>query len=78
MKHYLDFEKPIVELQRKLDELKRHPEAYSLRISLEEEVAMIEKKITETRREVFSNLTAWQKVQLARQGHAWRNPQPRA
>ena len=66
MKHYLDFEKPIVELQRKLDELKRHPEAYSLRISLEEEVAMIEKKITETRREVFSNLTAWQKVQLAR------------
>ena len=66
MKHYLDFEKPIVELQRKLDELKRHPEAHSLRISLEEEVAMIEKKITETRREVFSNLTAWQKVQLAR------------
>ena len=66
MKHYLDFEKPIVELQRKLDELKRHPEAYSLRISLEEEVAMIEKKITESRREVFSNLTAWQKVQLAR------------
>jgi acetyl-CoA carboxylase carboxyl transferase subunit alpha len=66
MKHYLDFEKPIVELQRKLDELKRHPETHALRISLDEEVAMIEKKIAETRREIFANLTAWQKVQLAR------------
>jgi acetyl-CoA carboxylase carboxyl transferase subunit alpha len=66
MKHYLDFEKPIVELQRKLDELRRHPELHSLPISLEEEVAMIEKKIAETRKEIFSNLNAWQKVQLAR------------
>jgi acetyl-CoA carboxylase carboxyl transferase subunit alpha len=66
MKHYLDFEKPIVELQRKLDELRRHPETHALRISLEEELAIIEKKIAETRREIFSNLTAWQKVQLAR------------
>ena len=66
MKHYLDFEKPIVELQRKLDELRRHPEAHSLRISFEEEIAMIEKKINETRREIFSHLTAWQRVQLAR------------
>jgi len=66
MKHYLDFEKPIVELQRKLDDLRRHPEAHSLRISFEEEIAMIEKKISETRREIFSNLTAWQRVQLAR------------
>ena len=66
MKHYLDFEKPIVELQRKLDDLKRHPEAHSLRISFEEEIAMIEKKISETRREIFSHLSAWQRVQLAR------------
>jgi acetyl-CoA carboxylase carboxyl transferase subunit alpha len=66
MKHYLEFEKPIVELQRKLDELRRHPDAHSLGISLEEEVGLIEKKIAETRREIFSNLTAWQRVQLAR------------
>ena len=66
MKHYLDFEKPIVELQRKLDDLRRHPEAHSLRISFEEEIAMIEKKISETRREIFSHLSAWQRVQLAR------------
>jgi acetyl-CoA carboxylase carboxyl transferase subunit alpha len=66
MKHYLDFEKPIVELQRKLEELKKHPETHSLGISFEEEAAQIEKKIEETRRTIFSNLTPWQRVQLAR------------
>src|SRR5204863_4447819 len=66
MKHYLDFEKPIVELQRKLEELRKHPETHSLGISFEEEAAQIEKKIEETRRMIFSNLTPWQRVQLAR------------
>ena len=66
MKHQLDFEKPILELQDKLAELKKHPETHSLDISLEEEVRQIEKKIEETRRQIFSNLGAWQRVQLAR------------
>ncbi len=66
MKHYLDFEKPIVELQRKLEELRKQSESHPLTISLETEVAQIEKKIADTRREVFSNLNAWQRVQLAR------------
>src|SRR5437867_3679074 len=66
MKHYLDFEKPIVELQRKLEELKKHPETKALSISLEEEARQIEKKVEETRRQIFSNLTPWQRVQLAR------------
>src|SRR5437867_9464455 len=66
LKHYLDFEKPLVELQRKLDELKKHPEQHSLGISLDEEVAQIERKIEETRKQIFSNLTPWQRVQLAR------------
>lgn len=61
MKHYLDFEKPIVELQRKLDDLKKHPG-----ISLEAEIAQIERKIEETRKNIFSDLTPWQRVQLAR------------
>ena len=61
MKHYLDFEKPIVELQRKLDDLKKHPG-----ISLETEIAQIEKKIEETRKNIFTDLTPWQRVQLAR------------
>lgn len=66
MRNYLDFERPIIELQRKLDELRRHPETHDLDISLEEEIAQIEQKIAETRREIFENLTPWQRVQLAR------------
>jgi acetyl-CoA carboxylase carboxyl transferase subunit alpha len=64
MKHQLEFEKPIIELQRKLDELKKHPETLGLNFDVE--VAQIEKKIAETRRQIYSNLTAWQRVQLAR------------
>jgi acetyl-CoA carboxylase carboxyl transferase subunit alpha len=66
MKHQLDFEKPVIELQNKLDELRKHPETHSMDISFEEELQIIEKKIEETRRQIFSNLTAWQRVQLAR------------
>src|SRR5471030_1073657 len=66
MKHQLDFEKPITELQNKLDELRQHPEKHSLGISFEEEIQIIERKLEETRRQVFLNLTAWQRVQLAR------------
>lgn len=66
MKHQLDFEKPIIELQTKLEALRKHPEAHSMGISFEEEIKLIEVKIAETRRQIFSNLTAWQRVQLAR------------
>ena len=66
MKHQLDFEKPIIELQAKLDELREHPEKHSLDISFDEEIKLIEKKLEETRRQIFSNLTAWERVQLAR------------
>src|SRR5215831_7372048 len=66
MKHQLDFEKPILELQNKLAELKKHPETHSLGISFEDELQQIEKKIEDTRRQIFSNLAAWQRVQLAR------------
>jgi len=66
MKHQLDFEKPIAELQRKLDELRKHPEAHAMGINLEEEVARIEQKIAETSKQIFSNLSAWQRVQMAR------------
>ncbi len=66
MKHQLDFEKPITELQNKLDDLRLHPEKHSLGISFEEELVLIEKKLEETRRQVFLHLTPWQRVQLAR------------
>ena len=66
MKHYLDFEKPILELQRKLDDLKKQSESQSLSVNLDEEIAQIEKKLEETRKQIFSSLTPWQRVQLAR------------
>jgi len=66
MKHQLDFEKPIIELQRKLDDLRQHPETHAMGISLEEEIQQIEVKLEETRRQIYANLTPWQRIQLAR------------
>lgn len=66
MKYQLDFEKPIAELQRKLEELRKHPEAHGMGINLDSEIGKIEQKIAETSRQIFSNLSAWQRVQLAR------------
>jgi len=66
MRHQLDFEKPISELQAKLEELKRHPEKHSLGVSFEEEVALIEKKLEETKRQIYLNLSAWDRIKIAR------------
>ncbi|MSS99843.1 MAG: acetyl-CoA carboxylase carboxyltransferase subunit alpha [Pedosphaera sp.] len=66
MKHQLEFEKPILELQRKLEDLRAHPEKHDIGVSFEVEIAQMERKIGETRRQIYSNLTAWQRVQLAR------------
>ena len=66
MKHQLEFEKPITELQKKLDELRSHPEKHSLGVNFEQEIQLIEKKLEETRRQIFLNLSPWQRVQLAR------------
>ena len=64
MKHQLEFEKPIFELQRKLDELKKQPQPGL--VNIDEEIAQIERKLEETRKQVYLNLTAWDRVQLAR------------
>lgn len=69
MKHQLDFEKPIIELQNKLADLRAHPEKHSLGVSFDDEIQLIEKKLEETRRQIFSNLSPWQRVQLARHPH---------
>src|SRR5687768_1100639 len=66
MKHQLDFEKPLAELQNKLEELRKHKTAHSLDVNIEAEIAQMESKLAETRKQIFSNLTAWQRVQMAR------------
>jgi acetyl-CoA carboxylase carboxyl transferase subunit alpha len=62
--HPLDFEKPILELQRRLQDLKDHSDEHEL--DFDSEVRAIETKIDATRREIYDNLTAWQRVQIAR------------
>ena len=62
--HPLDFEKPIFELQRRLQDLKDHSDEHD--VDLDSAVEAIEAKIRATRREVYSNLSAWQRVQIAR------------
>ena len=66
MKYQLDFERPIQELQRKLEELKKYPETRSPGVALEEEIAAIERKIEETRRHVLAHLSPWDRVKIAR------------
>jgi len=66
MKHFLDFEKPIAELQQKLDDLRKNPKSLAAGLVLEEELAQMEARIEETRKAIFSDLSPWQRVQLAR------------
>ena len=58
----LEFEKPIVELENKIEEMKK----LSGNFDISNEVVKLEKKVNELRMTVFTNLTRWQKVQLAR------------
>ncbi len=58
----LDFEKPIVELEQKIEEMKK----LSDNLDIADEIATLENKVSQLRENVFSNLTRWQKVQLAR------------
>jgi acetyl-CoA carboxylase carboxyl transferase subunit alpha len=60
----LEFEKPVFELESKLADLRSSSAAND--INLEAEVRRMEQKLEETRREIYSNLTAWQRVQIAR------------
>src|SRR5204862_154358 len=60
----LDFEKPIFELQRRLQDLKAHSDEHD--VDLDPAVKTLEQKLQETRRQIYGNLTAWQRVQIAR------------
>ena len=60
----LDFEKPIIELEKKLNQMKDI--AAKNGKSLDNEALSLENKIIELKKEIFSNLTRWQKVQLSR------------
>ena len=64
IKYYLDFEKPIEELEVKMEEMKRLSDGKD--INLSGEIKKLEKKVKDLRTEIYSNLTPWQKTLLAR------------
>ena len=65
MKNQLDFEKPIFELTSKLEELKKHQRPIRWG-QLRRRNQKIGREDCGDRKQIFSNLTAWQRVQLAR------------
>ncbi len=60
----LDFEKPIIELEAKINDLKKSGK--TKKIDFEPEIKKIEQKIEKMKQEIYSNLTDWQRVQIAR------------
>jgi acetyl-CoA carboxylase carboxyl transferase subunit alpha len=60
----LDFEKPILELQKQIEELKNYQELKHIDVS--SEIKRLEEKRDNLKRSIYVNLTAWQRVQLAR------------
>ena len=67
-KTYLDFERPIAELEHKIEEIVAHAEAENLDMS--GELATLREKIQKLEVDIYSNLTRWQKYQMA--GHKER------
>ncbi len=64
MRHFLEFEKPIAELEGKIEELRHLSDAGDLNIA--EEVARLQDKLDRQLRQTYAKLTSWQKVQVAR------------
>lgn len=61
-KTILDFEKPIYELEQKLEEMRKG----SGGLNIEKEISRIEGKVSQLKEELYRDLSRWQKVQLAR------------
>jgi acetyl-CoA carboxylase carboxyl transferase subunit alpha len=58
----LEFEKPILELEQKIEEMRK----YADNLDIADEITKLEKKVDQLRRNIYANLTRWQRVQLAR------------
>lgn len=58
----LEFEKPILDLEQKIEEMRR----YADNPGIAEEIVKIEKRVNQLQQSIYAGLTRWQKVQLAR------------
>ena len=65
MRHFLDFERPLAELELRIDELRRSSQEPG-GIDIDEEVRQLELKAGEELRATYAKLTPWQKTQVAR------------
>jgi len=65
MRSYLDFEKPVAELEAKIEEL-RALQAGGDAVAIGEEIGRIEAKAAQALQELYAELTPWQKAQVAR------------
>lgn len=63
MQFYLDFEKPLVDLEQKIRDLR---EFSTEKVDFAGDILKLEKKASKLREEIFSKLTRWQRTQLAR------------
>lgn len=59
----MDFEKPILDLENKIEELRKMG---SKRVTLEPEIKRLESKLAKLKKDIYENLTPWQRVQIAR------------
>ena len=64
MRHFLEFEKPLAELEGKIEELRHLADGGDLNIA--DEVSRLETKVDRLLRQTYAKLSPWQKVQLAR------------
>jgi acetyl-CoA carboxylase carboxyl transferase subunit alpha len=64
VKHYLEFEKPLIELEGEIESLKRFSKGRPIHFN--EQLKGLEEKLHRLQKEIFSNLTGWQVTQLAR------------
>jgi acetyl-CoA carboxylase carboxyl transferase subunit alpha len=64
MRHFLEFEKPLAELEGKIEELRHLADGGDLNIA--DEVERLENKVDRLLRQTYAKLSPWQKVQLAR------------
>jgi acetyl-CoA carboxylase carboxyl transferase subunit alpha len=60
----LEFEKPLRELEKQIEHL--HQQALESKLDVSNEIAAIERKLAETQRAIYTSLTPWQRVQIAR------------
>ena len=61
---FLEFERPVVELENKIEEMRKYASVEG--IDMSEELRRLEERAEEMRREIYSNLTPWQRVLVAR------------